>query len=423
MKSLNVKKGLILISVLCVSVLALSGNCWSADSDDLLAEIRALQEKTAELDTLKTRLSELETRLATESDLEEKADARAVKFSGVIRYNYAYNDFTESDKDKKGDMGFDLFRIGVDGEYDDLFYSAQYRWNSYQDFIHHAYIGYNFDETLSAQLGVTAVPFANAYETHNFWAGIPYFIGLADDFDMGLKVIKKSGPWDFQFAFFKNGEWGSAGKTERYSYDIINDGTQSNEETNQFNGRVAYTFDHGDLGKTEVGFSAQWGQLYNNTTEDMGDHRAFAVHLDGYYGPFNLRFEAVDYEYNAENPAGVDDKVVRIGAFSDSFDVAAEGTVYAAGLSYDVPVSWGPISKLTFYDDYSILVKDESDFEDSHINTVGCMVTAGPVYTYIDVISGKNAAYLGGNSDTAFGAGDEDADWGTKFNINIAYYF
>jgi hypothetical protein len=50
------------------------------------------------------------------------------------------------------------------------------------------------------------------------------------------------------------------------------------------------------------------------------------------------------------------------------------------------------------------------------------MVTAGPIYTYIDVISGKNALYLGGPRNS-FEAGDRDADWGTKFNINIGYYF
>lgn len=198
--------------------------------------------------------------------------------------------------------------------------------------------------------------------------------------------------------------------------------TQTNEETNQFNARLAYTADHGDFGQTEFGLSGEWGQLYNSTTTDNGNHWAAAAHLNGNYGPFNLLLQVADYRYNPKNPAGVDDNSVLMGGFSDSFLVAADGTLYSAGLSYNLPVIWGPVSSLTFYEDYSRLVKNESTFEDSQINTVGCMVTAGPIYTYFDVISGKNSLYLNGPQDS-FAGGTKGADWGTKFNVNIGYYF
>jgi hypothetical protein len=410
MKLLDTKKIFRPLALALVLLMFASATCWATEME--------------EIESLKTRLNELENRVADEAGLEKEAESQGPVLSGAIRFNYNVNDFNDSEKDKGGDLKFDLFQLGVDGSYQDLFYSAQYRWNSYQDFVHHAYIGYHFSDTLQAQLGITQVPFGNMpYEYHNFWGGIPYYIGLDDDLDMGVKVIKTAGPWDLQVAFFKNDEWGSASKLERYSYDVVSDGgDQANEETNQVNARLAYTADYGDFGQTEIGLSGEWGQLYNSVTADMGDHWAAAVHLNGNYGPFNLLLQVAEYRYNPKNPTGVDDRSVLMGGFSDSFSVAAEGTVYSGGLSYGLPVNWGPISKLTFYEDYSRLVKKESGFEDSQLNTVGCMVTAGNVYTYIDVISGKNTLYVGGPRNS-FAVGEQDPDWATKFNINIGWYF
>jgi hypothetical protein len=182
-------------------------------------------------------------------------------------------------------------------------------------------------------------------------------------------------------------------------------------------------FNHGSLGSTEVGLSGQYGQLYNSITDDKGDRWAGAVHLNGFYGPFNLMLQAARYEYHPENPTGVDDDQILMGAFAVAAPVASEGTVYVANVAYDLPVEWGPISKLTFYNDYSILVKDEDDFNDSQINTLGCLVTAGPVFTYIDYILGKNAQFLGGGSEAFGAATDSDDDWNARFNINVGYYF
>ena len=93
-----------------------------------------------------------------------------------------------------------------------------------------------------------------------------------------------------------------------------------------------------------------------------------------------------------------------------------------ANLSYDLPVDFGPITKLTFYNDYSILVKDEDDFEDSKVNTLGFLISADPIYTYVDLIMGKNMIYLDGPRDS-LAAGDKGHGWNTRFNVNVGYYF
>jgi hypothetical protein len=117
-----------------------------------------------------------------------------------------------------------------------------------------------------------------------------------------------------------------------------------------------------------------------------------------------------------------------MGAFGTAFPVASEGTLLVANLSYELPLEWGPIRSLTFYDDYSVLLKDEDGFDDTQINTLGILVTAPPIYTYIDLVMGKNAPFLGVPSDIegiprGLGPGEPDADWETRFNINVGYYF
>lgn len=371
--------------------------------------------------------SEGET-VAVAATEEEAETTDHLKVGGALRMNYTYNDddrWHKDGKEKGGDFKFDLFRLDVNGSYNDVQLSAQYRFMENQNFIHHGWLGYNLTEKTGVQLGLTQVPFGLLpYASHNFWFGIPYYLGLEDDYDLGLKMLHQNGPWDMQLAFFKNGDFGNATDLERYSYDLVKEGDQQNEESNQVNARLAYRLDHGDLGNTEFGVSGQWGQLYNGDTGRNGDHWAAAAHVNGTYGPFNLMLEAIEYEHNPKNLAGVSDKTVRMGAFGYGHDVAAKGTVYVAGLSYDVPVSWGPVSQLTFYNDYSRLVKAEEDFEDSEINTLGCLVTAGPVYTYLDFIMGKNATWIGSIGEDGFGAGrHRDEGWNTKFNINVGYYF
>ena len=340
-----------------------------------------------------------------------------------MRFNYRNTDYNDAGKAKGGDMTFDIFRLDIKGQHNDLLLDVQYRWYSYMNVIHHGWMGYNFNENWQGQLGVTQVPFGLLpYASHNWWFSLAYYVGLEDDYDMGFKTLYKKGPFDLQLAFFKNGEWGNASKLERYSFDVVTVGDQQNEETNQLNARFAYTWKHTEKFSTEFGVSGQWGQLYNNTTDSNGSHWAGAFHINGNYGPFNLMLEVAKYKYDPDNPTGVSDDTVQMGAFASSYPVASEATVYIAGLAYTVPVNWGPITSFQFYNDYSHIVKDESGFEDSQLNTLGFLISANPVYVYVDWVYGKNAIWVGGPSDS-MAQGDPDADWHSLFNINFGYYF
>jgi hypothetical protein len=400
-------------------------------------EIESLKARISELEDLKQRLQELESELEaakkTASFEEESAsrgeDKKKIDLGGALRFNYVYRDFERNSQSKGGDLEFDIFRLNLDGEYRDILLSAEYRWYSFMNVIHHGWVGYNFSDAWHGQLGVTQVPFGILpFASHNWWFGVPYYVGLEDDYDMGAKFIYEKKPWNLQFAFFKNGEWGDSAKTERYSFDVVKALGEENEETNQLNARVAYTLNHGELGRTEIGLSGLWGRLYNDATDSSGSHWAGAAHLNGFYGPWNLMLEAARYEYDPKNPPGIDSRTVTMGAFGTAFPVASEGTLLVANLSYELPLDWGPIRSLTFYDDYSVLLKDEDGFDDTQINTLGILVTAPPIYTYIDLVMGKNAPFLGVPSDLegiprGLGPGEPDADWETRFNINVGYYF
>jgi hypothetical protein len=67
--------------------------------------------------------------------------------------------------------------------------------------------------------------------------------------------------------------------------------------------------------------------------------------------------------------------------------------------------------------------KREADFNDSFQNITGCMLSMGPIYTYIDYALGRNHAWLGNEWSDAFAQGVTSKKWHTRFNVNIGYYF
>jgi hypothetical protein len=300
--------------------------------------------------------------------------------------------------------------------------SAEYRWYPQFDFdtVHHAWVGYDFNENWQAQIGIHQVPFGiQPYASHNFWFSGAYYLGLEDDYDAGVKALYSSGPIDLAFAFYKNAELGDPADSGRYSIDLLNPDGTGNEETNQGNFRAAYTLTHSEDFSTKLGFSAQYGQVYNSTTGDKGDHYAGALHLVGNYGNWNIQLEGIQYEYDPDNPAGASDDVVTAGGFLFPYAIPSEAMVGIANIAYTLPVDFGPISSLTFYSDNTAIEPDDDALDTSWLNVLGCLVAAGPVYTYIDVISGEEMIFMGDSLVNP----DDAVDRNTRVNINIGYYF
>ena len=372
-----------------------------------------------------------------------------IDIGGALRFQYNYKDWDDAQDERGGDFDFDTFRLNLDGEIGDMILSAEYRFYPEYDFntIHHGWIGYNFNENWQGQVGIHQVPFGiQPYASHNFWFSGAYYAGFEDDYDLGLKALYNNGPWDLAVAFYKNAELGDASDAGRYSIDILETGisydddtdtvtdARANEETNQGNIRLAYTMTHNDENSTEFGISGQYGQIYNGITNDTGDSWAGAVHMVGNYGRWNIQLEGVTYEYDPENPdtvayedstyaVNVNDDIMAVGGYSFNWAIPSEAMIGIANIAYTLPVDIGPINSFTFYSDNTVIEPDESDWDESWLNVIGCMIASGPVYTYVDLISGENMPFMGGSMVNNIDGWEASSDRNTRLNINFGYYF
>ncbi|MCL1051749.1 OprO/OprP family phosphate-selective porin [Shewanella abyssi] len=385
-----------------------------------------------ELEALKARIEQLESQQQKESEplvVEEKKKDNAVKFGGAVRVNYSYEDFDDDNADRGGDFDFDVFRIDVSGSYEDLSYSAQYRWFEYMNVIQHAWIGYNFTEQQQGKVGVTQVPFGIlTYASNSYFFSSNFYLGLEDDYDMGLNYTYTGDKNRLDLAFYKNDEQGGldgyvSDRTDRYAYDVVGirlagedayaaptDGYEA-AELNTFNARYAHNFAFNDVA-VELGASVQAGQLEIANGTD-GDNVAAAIHGVVNYDRWNVKLQMTDYKYDVD---GMDVERIVVAAYHFYDSIPAEATTYIANVAYSLPVDIGPISNLTFYNDYSVVTDKSADLDDTFMNVTGMAITAGGLYTYVDFVVGKNQPFIGG---TMVGDGDTNK----RFNINFGYYF
>lgn len=368
------------------------------------------------------------------------AAAPELHVGGALRFNYFVKSWEgeEANRDRFGDLAFDTFRLNVDATWRGLRLSAEYRFYPGYQMLHHGYVGYAFSEDVTLDLGVIRVPFGILpYASHNWFFDLGYYVGLEDDYDLGLLAAFPLGPLDVRVAVYKNDEGSYSGgsvDSARYSYDLVRTTAdelgyaglteaRTDEETNQLDVRVALLLEHSAEASTELGLSGEIGRLTNDTSDTPGLHWAAAAHVAGSYGPVNLQLEAAYYRVEPELAPGQDDRFVVMGAYDAPYLVAAEALLLAANLAYTFPVVWGPLESITVYNDFSALLKAESSYEDTLMNVTGALFAAGPVYMYFDAAGGRNMPWLGGGYGTGLAQGDPNADWEYRFNVNVGWYF
>lgn len=364
------------------------------------------------------------TSMSVQSEnLEQRvADLESLKITGSYRLNYTVKDWDDDQKERGGDFRFNQINLGAETEKNGVRLSSQYRlYDGSLGIIHHLYFASSVNQNTEVQVGLSKVPFGiQPYESHNDWGDNALFMGMNDDYDTGIKFITKDGPLTWQVAYFAGGDT-SPSNAKRFSADVVSSADvnqQANEEAHQVNLHADYT-----IGGSTIGASVQATGLYNKLTEDMGNAWAAALHLNGQYGPWGVQLQAARYEYNPENPDGVSDGSVQLGAFDTTWLVASKANAYVANIAYNLPYKGGVVDFMQVYSDYNLIDKDEASFDDSEIFTVGMMVNTGDLYTFFDVNMGKNALFLGGDSTNALAAGDGDDKWQKQFNIQFGYYF
>jgi len=141
-----------------------------------------------------------------------------VGVTGMVRYTY--RDWSDESQDTLGDIEFDSFRILARTTLKDRYYgSVQYRFYDGWQALHHLWIGVNTTKDSILRLGLTAVPFGIGWQTFDDWGNTPYYIGLQDDRDLGIRWELGVKRWAFDFGFFKN-QQGSSDSPERYDADV-----------------------------------------------------------------------------------------------------------------------------------------------------------------------------------------------------------
>ena len=368
-------------------------------------------------------------------------DKPEIKVGGALRFNYHYDSWRDDLKKQGGELVYDVFRINAQAKYKKVSVNAEYRFYSNEfggNFIKQGWIGYDFNKKDKIHLGLIQVPFGiQQYNSNNWFFNLPYYVGLEDDHDIGVKFLhEKEEGINYQLAFFKNAEYTGFGGGEitefgRYSYDITSfndfDGDGDidfrNKELNTLSGKLEYVKKDKSDGQHRIGASAKIGQLYNFDTEKNGSSAALEAHYQFTKNNWDFKLQALTYNHDTEAPLGEATNVVSMSAYGFPYLVAAKANIYTAGVKYSHNVDWGPISNLSFYNDFGLMDKSESSFENSYMNVTGVLVSAGMLYVYADFAQGKNHSWIGGNFVDDFAQGNPNAGWEYRFNINFGFYF
>jgi hypothetical protein len=382
-------------------------------------------------------------------------EAGPLKIGGAIRASYTQGDYAKdgSGAPQRGGNGgnfeLDVFRINVDFAHENWIGKGEYRWYDGYNFLHTGWLGYASDAFGRLEAGLVRTPFGvGPYGPANSWFfDQHYYLGLADMMKLGATYSRRFDRWAFDVGYYPadmvNGK-GASDESARYSNAVVAEDAGgipgAYEQRHQFNARA--TYDVEEIGTT-LGASAQWSVLdaQDDRAED-GDAYAAAIHAKSQWGAFGLMLQLTGYAFDADYRPGADgvrpsNDLINLGAYDFAWPVASRGLVPSVAVSYTIekPFEW--IDAVTFYNDFSVVLKDgEMDgdsFNDSALNTTGMSIARGGWFIYVDYALSNGNLFVG-NRDDVYGdtvadssVGDLGANrndrWNSRFNINFGYYF
>ena len=364
---------------------------------------------------------------------------------GAIRSNYVLGDYTEDGGSgpqrggNGGNMELDTFRINLDYNPDGtgLIGKGEYRFYHGYHFAHTGWMGWREEDGSEWQLGLNRVPFgAGPYGTsHNWFFDQGYYVGLTDDMDVGLRYSTERGPWTLDAAYYVGAEpnfLGDSSDSARYSYDIVDNGSPHAHyrERHQFNARAIRRFELGSDQTLDTGLSLQAGRLEADPrfAEDSCA-AAGAVHGKWNRGPWEVIAQLSAYDFHARyRPgSGLSNDLIGMGAYDFEFPVASRGLLPAVSVAHTIEPDIAWIDTITFYNDFSIILKDGRDefgtpLNDSAMNVLGAAFARSGWYIYVDWALSDGNYFVGDEAFTNFGANREQ-EWQSRFNINFGYYF
>ena len=152
------------------------------------------------------------------------------KIGGALRANYAIGEYATGRGPtfgaKGGNVKLETFKIDIDYQNGPWSGKIDYRFYDGSNLLHTGWVGYTNKSDGNLQIGVNRVPFGpTAWGVSNSWFfDQHYYVGLADDMDLGIKYSWKQNRWRFDLGYYYSdeGNWvGSSLDSTRYSYDPV----------------------------------------------------------------------------------------------------------------------------------------------------------------------------------------------------------
>ena len=432
-----------IVILLSASPLAFAGE--AADENEALKQrIEYLEQ---ELKEAREKLAESEPQTASPEPAEREKSP--IRIGGAMRANHSYGDYSGRRGENIGDSDFELLRLNADLDYGNIIGRVEYRYYDDYSMMHTAWLGYRSDGLGTLKAGIVRVPFGpGPYGVSNSWFfDQHYYVGLADDMDLGVVWTKPFGDLTVDLAYYleDEGHWdGSSRDSARYTYDPVkwNSGATSEgdvtdfeengfEEKHQLNLRLVYAT--GSIGG--VGMSFQYGGLEGTNVDDSGaDHLAVSAHAVTPLRDFTLFSQVSYYRYDItdDTPWGTGD-LIPMGAFNFAWPVASEAWVPALSLRYNgLNVSGIPwLDSVTPYVEWSSILKERGDFNNSSLWIFGALWYWGNLYINTDFAVSDGNYFVGADGDdygniydgvNDFGASGNNR-WHKRFNVNVGYYF
>lgn len=336
----------------------------------------------------------------------------AFHLGGAVRINSGWLDYGAAKQDLNTDL--ELFRIDSRGRKGRFSYSVQYRF--YNDFeaIHHGWVGLDLAQGGQLRAGVQQVPFGLLpYASHSFWFGSGYYLGIEDDYDLGVVWERANEGVRWHAGLFFADEYGDGKRFDRYSFDVAQTAGLPYRERERLLLRRAVSWEQGGA-NWEWGISGFAGRVENVDSGREHDHQGLALHVQRTQGALTLQGQWAAYRYD------VPGQRIGMSAFAFPFEIASQAQVLSANAAYDLPTpSW--LDSLRCYNNLSTTQVSGAGRRDSWQNVTGCSIGRGPMFTYVDWIAGYNMWFIGG---PGIGIDDPGGDrWRSRLNINFGFYF
>lgn len=333
-----------------------------------------------------------------------------VDLGGAVRFNYGWLDYAPTNG-----LQLELLRADIKAGAGPLYASAQYRWYDGFDAVHHAYVGWNVSEETSVQAGIQQVPFGLLpAAAQSFWFGSGYYLGIEDDYDVGIVFNHQDGAHQWHAGWFAGDEYGTGARSDRYSFDVAQTATLPYRERDRAHLRYEHTRVWAG-GELLLGGSAFTGRVENVQTGRRYGHHGAAVHAQWKRDGWTTQLQWARYRYD------IPGERIAMSAFLAPFEIAKEADVPTANVAYSFGKQrW--LDDVTCYNNLSLTlpVHRSPNLHESWQNVTGCSIQKGAMLTYADWIAGRNMWFAGGDG---VGIDDGATGWHSRFNLNIGFYF